>query len=112
MKKKIVFIILIAVLLFVIFWLGSLIKCEIVTALHGDEFLGLEQVETSEFKILNYKKDFARIYCVYDDAVANVYTFIKQDGVWVYDEWETTVWSTRGTADGFVWPYIHEGKWH
>lgn len=108
MKKIIIRVIIIAMISLSVFWLGTIIKCEIVTALHGNEFLSFEEVSTaSKYKILSYSNDFARVYCVnFNKSNGSVHNFIKQDGNWVYNEWETGGWSKTGTADGFIWPYI------
>ncbi len=92
----------------VIIWICSIFKCEIITKIHGDEFLSFEEISTaSEFKILTYESDFARIYCVnFDKSNGSVHNFIKKDGKWEYNEWEDGGWSKSGSADGFIWPYI------
>lgn len=106
--KKALLIIISIVSLILIFWTGSIIKCEIITSFHGNEFLVFGEVNTaSKFKIITYKDTFARLYCVnFNGTNGSVHNFIKKDNVWVYNEWERAVWAKFGTADGIVWPYI------
>lgn len=99
---------LITLLLITIYWLGSIVRCEIVTKQHGDEFMMFQEVSTaSKFKILTYEDDFARIYCVnFNESNGSIHNFIKEDGIWKYNAWEGGGWSKSGSADGFIWPYI------
>lgn len=97
-----------ALLIMMIFWIASIVKCEIVTNQHGDEFLRFEEVSTaSKFKILTYTDDFARIYCVnFNKSNGSVHNFVRQNDSWKYNAWEDGGWSKSGSADGFIWPYI------
>ncbi|MBQ2696390.1 MAG: hypothetical protein IJF61_03720 [Clostridia bacterium] len=106
MKK--ILVIFIVILFLITFWIGSIIKCEIITSQHAKEFLCFKEVNTaSKFKILTYTNDFARIYCVnFNNTNGSVHNFIKQDNTWIYNEWEDGGWSQTGNADGFIWPYI------
>ena len=108
-KYLLIFIIGILFLLFV-FWGESMVKCEIITFQHGDEFFDFEEVSTaSEYKILTYTDEFARVYCVnFDKSNGSVHDFIKQGNVWIYNAWEDAGWSTSGSADDVIWPYW----WH
>ena len=92
------------------FWMGSFVKCEILTFQHWKEFEGLEEatnmISASEtIKVLDYSDTSARIYFK-DREGGDILKFVKQDGKWVYYEWERTVWSRTGSADNFLWPYI------
>ena len=106
--RKFILVVVILILFLIVFWGGTIIKCEITTVRHGDEFLSFEEVNTaSKFKILTYKNDFARIYCInFDKSNGSVHNFIKRDGIWIYNAWEDGGWSKSGSADGFIWPYI------
>lgn len=108
MRKVVTTIFVILLACFLLIWVGTIVKCEILTMRHGSEFLMFDEVNLAEkFKILKYNNDFARIYCVSKNrASGNIFTFRKVGGKWNYDKWEHGVWSKSGTADGFIWPYI------
>lgn len=111
--KKSLLIVLIIIFVFITFWVGSLIKCEILTHKYFDVFeyaytnntmLG----EMEYFKVLNCDNEKADIYYVSKDMTdGNVLTFEKQDDVWIQTEWRT-VWSTSGSASCVIYPYW----WH
>ena len=106
--KKILFI---AILLFISIWLYSLLKCEILTIMHKEEFMGLEQqtnmLDSSEnLKVLNYSSDYARIYYV-DHRGGDLIEFQKNNNNWELKYWNT-IWSDTGSASGVIWPYW----WH
>ncbi len=110
MKKILKRIFIIILICFVAVWSASIIKCELLTVQHWKEFEGLDEatniVKRSEtVKVLDCSDISARIY--YRDRDGGIILrFIKQDGEWVYDKWERTVWSRTGSADGFLCPYI------
>jgi len=108
MKKILISVFIILIILLVVCWSVSIIYCEIITAVHGKEFLKFDEVKkASRFKILTYKENYARIYCVnFDRSAGTIHSFIKRDGEWEYNAWEEGGWSKSGSADGFVWPYI------
>ena len=116
MKKKKLFkiIVLVIVIFPIVFWGISLAKCEILTFLYGKEFDEIYQENTMigdiEFlKILDYSSKSARVYYISaNKSMGNILRFSKNDGQWEYEKWETTVWSTSGTADDVVYPYL----WH
>jgi hypothetical protein len=122
-RRKIIFIVCSAIIfVFVIIWGISILKCEILTYLYGNEFYGLEKQNSMigdvvTMKILDYSDNYARIYYkdknstyygnkYYDYSTSNILIFIKINGQWKYEKWERTVWSGQGSADGFFWPYI------
>jgi len=106
--KKAMMITIGLIIAFSLFWTGSIIKCEILTALHADEFLGLDEVSSAEkFKVLTYNDGHARLYCVATNYESgSIFAFTKENNEWKFSRWEDGVWSKSGTADGFVWPYI------
>ena len=108
--------ILIAIILFLVYWGGSILKCEILTYRCGHEFEAkiYDMVgETEYLKVLKYSPYYAESY-------AFVYYVSKNrtcGKVYLFDysherlEWEfvnngVTVWSKDGSTNGFVWPYI------
>lgn len=108
MKKKIKYLTFSIFICFVLFWIGSIIKCEVVTALYGKEFQHFEVLSMAEsFKILEYDKDYAKIYFITRNRESgSIHSYIKVDGEWTFNKWEDGGWSRQGSADGFVWPYI------
>lgn len=114
MKKKVTKILTVILCVPIAVWLISLAKCEVLTVLHENEFFQFYQGEDmladiKYLKILSYSDDLARIYCVTKNNLnANVFEFIQEDNVWKFNKWETTVWSSSGSASGVIWPYW----WH
>lgn len=112
MKKRKKFVIAFA-LLFVAFYCISLFKCEFLTAVHGDEFEGLEtntnMLEKSDYlKVLDYSDTDSTVYYVGPNrSYANILSFSRNGKTdqWVHVKWDT-IWSKSGSADGFIWPYI------
>lgn len=109
--KKLKIIIISIIVCFLLFWGGSIVRCEVLTYLHGKEFETLYKANTmiikpDYLKLLNYSDSSARVYYVTKHEYGNIMTFEKQDNQWVFNKWESTVWSSSGSADGFVWPYV------
>jgi len=110
--KKFKYILIFLVVSILLFWVGSILKCEILTYLHGTEFASLYKANTmigeiEYLKVLDYSDTSARIYYVSVKGYGgDILVFVKKSGHWTYDKWERTVWSKTGSADGFVWPYI------
>lgn len=109
--KSIKYLLLAAVLIFLLYWGGCLAKCEILTYLHGDEFSEAYKENTmigpqKYWKVISYSGDTASVYFVAENrAFGNLLQFEFIDGQWVHTTWDT-VWSKTGSADGFIWPYI------
>ncbi len=101
-----------ALLLMIMFWIASIVKCEIVTNKHGGEFDTIYKENTmmgeiDYLKILIYSNESSLVYYVSKDrSGGDILIFTKKDKKWVYEGWERTVWSKSGSADGFIWPYI------
>ena len=108
--KKIV---LIVSVLLVCFYGVCLGRCELLTAVHGREFEGLELgtglLERSDsLKVLDYSAAEASVYYVGPErSNGNVLRFSRSGGTgpWELTGWNT-VWSKSGSADGLVWPYL------
>lgn len=100
-------IIVLLIIFFVLFWLSSLLKCEINTYKHSEEFRYIGDIgdKNGNIKVLNYNDNFARVYWT-GKYNGNIFTYIKHNNNWFFESWERTVWSSSGSADGFVWPYI------
>ena len=103
-------IILIICICIIVYLIGSIIKCELLTNKYGSEFLRFEEINQAEtYKILTYTHNYARVYCISTNKQnGTVHNFIKSDGSWTYNQWEDGGWSKHGTADEIVWPYW----WH
>ena len=117
--KKYIVIIVSALLLFVpLTWVCSIVKCEISTYYHKEEFkegyketMMLEGVDY--FKVLSYSNLSARIYYVErgkqgEDKFINIIRFVKKDDKWVFDEWEDSYWGMEPRSLKIMWPYIFE----
>lgn len=98
---------------FIVYWVFSFMKCEIMTLKYGKEFIGLDrQTEwldpVTSLKVLVYSKKKARVY--YKDKFGGYLLEVCKDGnKWVFsnnNKWLVAVWSKQGSADGFIWPYI------
>ena len=111
MKKHIKIIAFLSpILCFIVIWVSSLVKCEMLTALYYDNFMTFDEVSEAEtFKILSFDDYFARIYCVTTNFESgSVHDFTKKNNEWEYDKWEDGGWSASGSADRVIWPYW----WH
>ena len=102
---------LFAVLLaFAVIWTGSLLWCEYLTVRWGEQFWDRWQevsflAQPNRWKVLPYTPTSARVYYS-NDGVGIVFAFIRdEERTWTCGSWDT-VWSSSGSADGFVWPYI------
>ncbi len=117
MKQKPRYILLGVILTLACIYIGTLVKIEILTLNHKDELIEACKENTMVgddfdfFKVLDYSEcDFARVYCISSGEYAkmgNVFTLGFTDGEWVEVSWDTK-WSTSGTADKTVYPYL----WH
>jgi len=98
---------------FLLFWFGSILKCEILTYKYGAEFAAtvnnFNMVSIDYYKVLkyDYNDHMALIYCVAKGGVGITMSF-KENGNgtgWIYIGWKA-IWSSSGSADDFIWPYI------
>lgn len=111
MKKG--FLIVSPLLCFLIIWGGCLIKCEILTFCHEEEFtqayLQNPMLLDQEYaKVIRYGDESARVYYVSQQhQSADLLDFKKVEGQWMMDGW-STVWSRSGSASEVIWPYW----WH
>ena len=104
---------IIIILLILSPWLVSLIKCNVLTLLHGSEFKGRELetnmlAESDYLRVLEYSENNAKVYYVDRDGVGSVLTFNKADDEWVFESWDTLWSAAGGNADNVIWPYW----WH
>ena len=101
--KKIKISVLIIISAFVLFWISSIAMCEYNTYKYGEIFRN-----DCNIKVLKYNNDYAKVYAVFENDLSEVgllYYFIKNDdGNWIFDYYDA-VYSTMGSADGFIWPY-------
>lgn len=114
MKKKTVLrILLIAVLIPALVWVGSLIKCEILTQKYYDDFRYAYAASTmlgqmEYFKVLRCDDSTAEVYYVGKGmSSGDVLCFERIDGTWTQVTWDT-VWSDSGSASDVIYPYW----WH
>lgn len=70
-------------------WIGSLVKCEVLTNRYGTEFQELYKDSTllegiDHLKVLDYTSDIARIYYVAKDrSSGNILVFGNENGKWI-----------------------------
>ncbi|MBQ8696284.1 MAG: hypothetical protein IJ519_01065 [Clostridia bacterium] len=109
----------IILLVMLTWWVISLIKCEISTAMHKDV---IDAYDTSagffvdgyaDAKVLSYSADEALVYYINEwknergeGALGHVITYVKADGNWATYSCDT-MWSSEGNADRTPWPYWH-----
>ena len=113
MNKWIYSIVLIIFVVFLLFWPVSVLKCERLTDMYAHEFSDAREEtnllsECETFKILEYTESYAvGYYITIGSGSGNKLYFERENGqdVWNLSHWET-IWSTSGSADGFLWPYI------
>ena len=112
MRNKIKKFFLAIIIVLVGYYLVSLLKCEVLTILHGEEFVGENEqthmiFDVDYLKVLNYSKDKAEVYYVAKYDVGIILRFEKQDGAWVMNFWDA-VWSASESADNVIYPYIFD----
>ena len=111
LKSKSIVVIVLATIIVCLFivWGASIIKCEILTSNHKEDFqeASIEIAEIMKFddwKVLKYSQGHAEVY-YYSDGGGAVISYDQINGVWVERTWEA-VWSATGSADDIIWPYI------
>lgn len=115
MKKKIIIRCLSVAGIIALIWIGSIIRYEILTYSHGDEFTDgykatnmLDSV--SGLKVLTYSSSDANVlYYTYDKEAGGIglanldyISFTKEDGSWKFSDWYN---SERWDGDT-QWPYL------
>lgn len=101
---------------FILYWICSIAMCEYNTYKYGEIFKntkihdigGEGYLNNCNIKVLKYNNEYAIVYAVFENDLNEVgllYYFTKNDsGDWVFEYYDS-VYSTMGSADGFVWPY-------
>lgn len=116
MKKRFLWIaVAVIVLIPLLAWGGSLLKCEILTAKYHEDFEtayrqnAMLPEKMEYFKVLRCDGKTAEVYYVGKDMThGDVLSFENQNGVWVETAWNT-IWSgTGGSASDVIYPYW----WH
>ena len=98
------------VLVFLIVWGVSLLKCEVLTNKYYDELEYAHSENTmigkiNSFKVLDCDGKTAEVYYVCDNnSVGNVLKYQKENGEWKEIRWDC-IWSKQGSADEMIWPY-------
>ena len=112
-KKSILSIVAVAIILPVMFWVNTLIKCEILTQKYYDDFKKAYTQNTmlgemEYFKVLTCNENTAEVYYVSKGMTsANVFSFSNNNGIWIQTSWKT-IWSASGSASEVIYPYW----WH
>ncbi len=103
---------------FLIIWIGTLLKCEVLTHRHYNEFKDAYKQNTmlgdmEYFKVLSYcpyRTNVAQVYYVCEgNAAGNVLAFQYDYDTdsWKEISW-SVIWSDSGSASEVIWPYW----WH
>jgi hypothetical protein len=94
-----------------LFWVGSLARVNILTWIHSDDFpipsdiILIVGSDLENTRVLNHNIHRARVY-YFDRGSGHTVIFSNHNSEWA-GEWERTVWTRFGNANGFVWPYWH-----
>ena len=109
-RNKLLITVISVLALFLLAWPASIIRCEILTARHGEEFAQasaeLEQVvkPNDGWKVITYSECYAEVY-FYSEFGGELVAFDLKDGQWVERTWIAS-WSASGSADDIIWPYF------
>lgn len=113
MKKKLITAIVICAIVPVIFWVLSLIRCEMLTQKYYDDFskayMQNTMIEDIEyFNVLSCNENTAKVYYITKNmTVGNVLEFEHKNNNWTQTSWNT-IWSKTGSASDIIYPYW----WH
>lgn len=111
-KRLPLYIPLAIVLVFLIVWGVSLLKCEVLTNKYYNEleYAHIENTmigKINSFKVLDCDGKTAEVYYLCNDnTVSFVLNFRKQNDEWKETSWDC-IWSKQGSADEMIWPYWH-----
>ncbi len=115
-KKRIIICIIICIVLTpLIIWVGSLIKCEMLTSANYDKFCDAYKKnpmlgDMEYFKVLSCNDNNAKVYYVskdYKGADVLTFEYNSEADLWEEVSWNT-VWSSTGSASDVIYPYW----WH
>lgn len=110
MKRKIRIVCLFVILCVGLGWCGSLVRCEILTVKHREEFADAYKqtnmiANVDAFKVLRCSGTEAEVYYISKHTAGHLLMFKRESDGWALHRWET-VWSKSGSADGWIWPYL------
>lgn len=118
MKKKILIILIIIPTILLLYWIFSIIKCEVLTCKYKNVINDPTNVadvhetigEYNFAKVISSSKNEIRVYYIEKDySYANTIIYRKTGNQWRVYSWDKCVWSSvGGSADDTVWPYW----WH
>lgn len=114
-RKVFKWIMLLFIIIFLLVWVGSLLKNYTITKIYSEDLKNLKLYESEvapEYdynRITYYSKSTIKVYFVkkYDNyEIGGIGTYRCNGlGDWFYQE--RVMWSTAGTADTLIWPYWH-----
>lgn len=115
MKKR--YKVLILIVLILLFWVGNVCYCGILTKIHGDEFVDFNEVGfdylhpwegTPKLRVMSCSSNEAKVY-FYKETGGEKVLFIKQDDKWKYEK-TIAIWTSAeqggNATDYFIWPYF------
>lgn len=90
-----------------IFWIGSILKGEILTVNLKEQLINLDDgwAKNGKFKVLNLDDSYALIYWSCENS-GSTFSYIKENGEWKFNRCEKAIWSKQRSADDFIWTYI------
>ena len=98
---------------FVSYWIATLVKIDIQTHAHYDEFEyaymdGTMLGDMEYFKVVYYDDYMAQVYYVSEGrSGGDLLVFENNGDAWKQVYWGT-IWSSTGSASDVIWPYW----WH
>jgi len=106
--KKWIFLLAIILLIAVFPYL----RVEYLSYKHGHQFEELYKLTNMidgicVVKVYEYSENYAKVYYVETGRLTGSFVYFYRDNErnkWLLDKWET-VWSKKGSAEGFIWPY-------
>lgn len=115
LKKKIIIGCLSVAGIIALIWIGSIVKYEVLTFSHGDEFTNGYKAtnmidSVNGLKVLDYSSSVAKVlYYTYDKeaggiglANLNYISFTKEDGKWEFSDW----YNSQRWDGETQWPYL------
>jgi hypothetical protein len=111
MKRVIKSIVILGITIFLLIWGYALLRCEILTHLHWQEFYGYDVLNRitdtlGTVKVLEYSDTKAKVYYI-DSRGGIIIEFAKKGEQWGFSGWDV-IWSDSGSASDVIWPYW----WH
>ena len=116
LKPIIKFAVLVILVALLLIWMVDLVKCEYLSFRYSEQFESLyleyTMFRTPKYiKVIDYTDTEATVYYISPKFGGNLVYYKRKDvkSAWEFANWKT-VWSSSGSADGIVWPYMMWGR--